>query len=140
MNFYNRFKKFWYRETARLIVLHKKDTSLRPIVGVIRTCTQELASYLAYTLWLHCEEARPLVKNSSHFIDILQKMTLWREDLPVSFDISLFTNIAVLESMRTIERKCHPPQHIVNIITHITTTTHSSFMTTSYMNKLQKHQ
>ncbi|GJQ69431.1 hypothetical protein Trydic_g6546 [Trypoxylus dichotomus] len=55
------------------------------------------------------ENIKSFVKNSEHFIEILQQHEITKEDLLVSFDVeSLFTNVPVEETLEIIKQQLIP--------------------------------
>ncbi|GJQ71005.1 hypothetical protein Trydic_g918 [Trypoxylus dichotomus] len=77
----------------RLPTIHKSGNPLRPIVSTCGSSTYELAKYVAKQLAQYSGNTKSFVKNSEHFIEILQQHEVTKEDLLVSFDVgSLFTN------------------------------------------------
>lgn len=99
--------------------IHKKEIPLRPIVSSIGSPLQSLSKYLAKCLQPAVEKADSFVKNSEHFVKIIESQKLDKNDILVSFDIvSLFTNIPINEALNTVREICQPPEDIINLIEH----------------------
>jgi hypothetical protein len=80
-----------------LPTIHKPDIPLRPIFSSIGSPCYALADILGL---LACN-TDSFVKNSEHFIKLIQEMNLQNEDYLISFDIvSLFTNVPVKEVLQ----------------------------------------
>ena len=80
--------------------IHKPGAPLRPIVSNIGSPTYKLAKHLASHIQPFIGSGPSYIKNSSHFVNLIQDLTLAETDLLVSFDVvSLFTNVPVDESI-----------------------------------------
>ncbi|GJQ83926.1 hypothetical protein Trydic_g8666 [Trypoxylus dichotomus] len=88
--------------------IHSSRIVARPIVNTCGSPTYELAKYVAKQLAQYCGNTKSFVKNSEHFIEILQhKIT--NEDLLVSFDVeSLFTNVPVEQTLEIVKQQLIP--------------------------------
>ncbi|XP_046393718.1 uncharacterized protein LOC124161442 [Ischnura elegans] len=95
--------------------VHKEGIPLRPIVSQIDAPTYHLARYLARHLQPHVGKTSSHVKNSAHFVEILQGVTMEDKDIMVSFDVeSLFTNVPIddsLEIIRGLQTKGFPEDY-----------------------------
>ncbi|XP_071440799.1 uncharacterized protein [Hetaerina americana] len=84
--------------------VHKDGIPLRPIVSQIDAPTYRLSKYLASSLQPHVGNTPSFVKNSAHFIEILKGVTISKNDIMVSFDVSsLFTNVPIQDSVDTVK-------------------------------------
>ena len=83
--------------TAKIHKLSPNDTinelPLKPIVSNIGTATYHLSKYLA-ELSSPLSESEYTIKNTKHFVEIINKEHIPNDHLLVSFDVkSLFTNV-----------------------------------------------
>ena len=86
--------------------IHKPEVPLRPLVSSIGSPTQALARYLVTQLQPYVEQAKSYVRNSSHFIELIKKQQLDKDDMMVSFDVvSLFPQVPVGEALTIIQTK-----------------------------------
>ncbi|XP_046387902.1 uncharacterized protein LOC124157319 [Ischnura elegans] len=84
--------------------IHKQGVPLRPIVSAIDSPSHKLAKYLAQQLVPFSGQTSTHVKNSAHFIEIIKKAKISKDDILVSFDVvSLFTNIPIGEAVEIIK-------------------------------------
>ncbi|XP_071444026.1 uncharacterized protein [Hetaerina americana] len=84
--------------------VHKEGVPLRPIVSQIDGPTYRLSKYLAQSLQPYVGQTSSFVRDSTHFIEILKKITISPNDILVSFDVaSLFTNVPIQESVDIIK-------------------------------------
>ncbi|GJQ83520.1 hypothetical protein Trydic_g15987 [Trypoxylus dichotomus] len=89
--------------------IHKPGNPLRPIVSTCSSPTTELAKYVAKQLAQYSGNTKSFVRNSEHFIEILQQHEITKQDLLRSFDVeSLFTNVSVEETLKIIKRELIP--------------------------------
>ena len=96
----------WTPKFYGLPKIHKTGVPLRPIVSAINSPTHPLARYLTSCLQTLTENNFSNIKNSYHFIEILQGIRLQDNDILVSFDVtSLFTNIPIEETISIIRDK-----------------------------------
>jgi len=80
--------------------IHKEGVPLRHIVNNIGAPTYQLSKYLAGILSQLTGNSAHHVKNSFHFIQILESLKVQSEGLMVSFDVvSLFTNVPIVDSL-----------------------------------------
>jgi Reverse transcriptase (RNA-dependent DNA polymerase) len=81
--------------------------------------TQALAKYLAKILQPWAEDATSYVKNSTHFVNLINDAKVGSDDLLVSFDIvSLFTKVPIEEALTTIKENHHVAEHIMELTRH----------------------
>ncbi|XP_046391554.1 uncharacterized protein LOC124159689 [Ischnura elegans] len=80
--------------------VHKEGFPLRPIVSAIDSPTHNLARYLAKQLQPFSGRTPTYVRNSAHFIELIEELRVSDTDMLVSFDVeSLFTNIPIDEAV-----------------------------------------
>ncbi|XP_026741900.1 uncharacterized protein LOC113503954 [Trichoplusia ni] len=83
--------------------IHKSNWPLRPIVSQIDAPTYKLSRHLATLLQPYTGQTSSYVRDSRHFVELLEGIQLQDTDIMVSFDItSLFTNVPVDEVIRII--------------------------------------
>ncbi|XP_026747573.1 uncharacterized protein LOC113508689 [Trichoplusia ni] len=83
--------------------IHKSNWPLRPIVSQIDAPTYKLSRHLATLLQPHTGKTSSYVRDSRHFVELLEGIQLQDTDIMVSFDItSLFTNVPVDEVIQII--------------------------------------
>ena len=93
--------------------IHKEGILSRPIVSNIGTPTYQLSKHLSGLLNQLTGKSAHYVKNSFHFIEILETLKIKPGDQMVSFDmVSLFTKVQLKNhsycSINTsIRRSCH---------------------------------
>jgi hypothetical protein len=76
--------------------IHKPNIPLRPIVSSVGSPCYALAGFLHKTLCHLSGKSESFVRNSGHFIQLLESVNLQSPDTLVSFDVaSLFTNVPV---------------------------------------------
>ena len=86
--------------------IHKPNTPFRPIVSSIGSSTQLLAKELARILNPLRGNTSSYIKNSSHFVQTLDSISMCVSDLMVSFDVkSLFTRVPIPEALQIIEAR-----------------------------------
>lgn len=86
--------------------IHKPNTPFRPIVSSIGSSTQLLAKELARILNPLRGNTSSYIKNSSHFVQTLDSISMCVSDLMVSFDVkSLFTRVPIPEALQIIETR-----------------------------------
>ena len=86
--------------------IHKEGVPLRPIVSAIGSPTYNLAKYLTGILSPFVGVCEHHIKNSSHFVGILEKLTLEKTDIMVSLDVvSLFTRVPLTDTFKLLEEK-----------------------------------
>jgi len=109
-----------------LLKMHKEGVPLRPIVRNIGTPTYHLSKYLAGLLSKFTGNSAHHVKNSLHFVQILESLRVQPEDLMVSFDVvSLFTNVPIVGSLELLSH--HFEDDILTLFKHVLTSTYFSF-------------
>ncbi|XP_063529636.1 uncharacterized protein LOC134740911 [Cydia strobilella] len=85
--------------------IHKNDWPLRPIVSQIDSPTYKASRFLSGLLQPLTGKTSSFVRNSTHFVQLLEGVTLQEDELMVSFDVaSLFTNVPVAETIEIIKR------------------------------------
>ena len=100
--------------------IHKEGVPLRPIVSNIGAPTYQLPKHLAGLLNQLIGKSVHHVKNSFHFIDILQSLQIKPGDLMVSFDIvSLFTKVLVEETLILLRQ--HFKDDVLALYKHVLT-------------------
>ncbi|XP_022814534.1 uncharacterized protein LOC111348226 [Spodoptera litura] len=83
--------------------IHKPNWPLRPIVSQIDAPTYNLSRHLATILQPFTGKTNTFVKDSRHFVALLEDVRLQDTDIMISFDItSLFTNVPVDETISII--------------------------------------
>ena len=83
--------------------IHKPDIPLRPIISSIGSPCYALAGYLLKILRPFSGKSTSFIKNSYHFVQLLNSITPQATDILVSFDvINMFTNIPVDEALVVI--------------------------------------
>jgi hypothetical protein len=86
--------------------IHKPDIPLRPIISSIGSPCFALAGYLLRILKPLAGKSNSYIKNSYHFVQLLNSVTPQVSDILVSFDVtSMFTNIPVDEALEIISGK-----------------------------------
>jgi hypothetical protein len=78
---------------------------LRPIVSSVDSSWYALADFLPKILGPLVGSTDSFMKNSEHFIKLIQDINLQNEDYLVSFDITLFTNAPVEEVLQIIRNR-----------------------------------
>ncbi|XP_063386884.1 uncharacterized protein LOC134672866 [Cydia fagiglandana] len=85
--------------------IHKSDWPLRPIVSQIDSPTYKASRFLSGLLQPLTGNTSSFVRDSTHFVQLLDDVTLKEDELMVSFDVaSLFTNVPVMETIEIIRR------------------------------------
>jgi hypothetical protein len=85
--------------------IHKEGVPLRPIVSNIGAPTYQLSKYLAGLLTQLTGDSPHHIKNSTHFIQILNSIQIQPTDMMVSFDVvSLFTNVPIEDSIQLLSK------------------------------------
>jgi len=110
---------------SRLYGLPKihKGVPLRPIVSNIGSSTYQLSKHLSRLLNQYTGKTAPHVKNSFHFIRILESLKIKPGDLMVGFDVvSLFTKVPVEESLTLLSQ--HFNKDILALYKHVLTSTY----------------
>jgi len=80
--------------------IHKEGVTLRPIVSNIGTPTYQISKHLSGLLDQHKGKTENHVKNSVHFIRIMESLKIKPRYFMVSFDVvSLFTKVPVEKSL-----------------------------------------
>ena len=103
--------------------IHKDGVPLRPIVSNIGAPTYQLAKHLSGLLNQLTGRTAHHVKNSFHFIEILESLQIKPGDLMVSFDVvSLFTKVPVEESLTLLKQ--HFNNEILALYKHVLTSTY----------------
>ena len=119
--------------------IHKPDVPLRPIVSAIGSPTHTLAKYLNKLIQPAVPIPESQVKNTEHFIEILQQMQLHPDDILVSFDVvSLFTRVPVQEALQILQRHLgdnETSRETLKLTEHCITTTFFSFRDQVYVQK-----
>ena len=83
--------------------VHKQNILLRPIVSTIGSPTYFLANKLAQILSPLSGQTQSFIKNSAHFVEIIQQVILEDQDQMASFDVvSLFTKVSSDGAMKAI--------------------------------------
>jgi hypothetical protein len=86
--------------------IHKENCPLRPIVDFRRSPTYEVAKYLTPFLKKLAQGHKYSTKNSTEFVEEIQKIKMRPGDIKVSFDVkSLFTTVPIPESLDYIHQK-----------------------------------
>jgi hypothetical protein len=103
--------------------VHKEGVPLRPILNNIGTPTYQLAKHLTGLLDQLTGNSTHHVKNSFHFIKILESLRVQPGDLIVSFDIvSLFTKIPAGDSLSLLSH--HFDNSTLALFKHVLTSTY----------------
>jgi hypothetical protein len=101
----------YHSEPPRLYGLpkiHKPDIPLRPIVSSIGAPCYALAGFLHKILSPLAGKWESFVRNSGHFVQLLESVNLQSSDTLISFDVvSLFTNVPDDEAPQVIRNKLH---------------------------------
>ena len=106
--------------------IHKANIPLRPIVSAIGSPTYYLAKDLADRLQEHTGKTGSYVKDSSHFVKLLEDQVVTNTDLLVSFDVeSLFTNVPLEDTMSLIGEVY--PEDITALFRHCLTSSYFSY-------------
>jgi hypothetical protein len=85
--------------------IHKTDWPLRPIVSQIDSPTYKASRFLVDILQPLTGNTTSFVRDSTHFVHLLENVTLHEDELMVSFDVaSLFTNVPVSETIDIIKQ------------------------------------
>ena len=114
--------------------IHKVDIPLRPIVSAIGSPTYYLAKHLANKLQEHTGKTDSFVKDSYHFIELLESQTVTASDMLVSFDVeSLFTNVPLEDTMTLIGELY--PDDITALFRHCLTSSYFSYQERIYEQK-----
>jgi hypothetical protein len=103
--------------------VHQEGIPLRPIVNNIGAPTYQLAKHLTGLLNQLTGNSTHHVKNSFHFIKILESLQVQPGDLMVSFDIvSLFTKVPVGDSLSLLSH--HFENSTLALFKHVLTSTY----------------
>ncbi|XP_050549769.1 uncharacterized protein LOC126910700 [Spodoptera frugiperda] len=117
--------------------VHKPNVPLRPIVSQIDSPTYHLAKHVASILQPLVGRSTSYVKDSRHFIDILQSIKLRPNDLMVSFDVeSLFTNVPVADCMEVVKLRLQEnniPLEYVKLLHHCLCTSYFVYQGQYYL-------
>ncbi|XP_047987681.1 uncharacterized protein LOC125227409 [Leguminivora glycinivorella] len=85
--------------------IHKNDWPLRPIVSQIDSPTYKASRFLSSLLQPLTGNTFSFVRDSTHFVQLLEGVMLQEDEVMVSFDVtSLFTNVPVAETIELIKR------------------------------------
>ena len=107
----------------RLPKIHKEGVPLRPIVSNIVAPPYQLSKHISGLLKQHTGKTAHHVKNSFHFIRILESLTIKPGDLMVSFDmVSLFIKVPVEEPLTLLSQ--HFSDDILALYKHVLTSTY----------------
>jgi len=103
--------------------IHKEGIPLRPIVSNIGAPTYQLSKHLSGLPNQYTGKTAHHVKNSFHFIRILESLKIKLGDLMVSFDVvSVFTSGPVEESLTLLSQ--HFNKDILALYKHVLTSTY----------------
>ncbi|CAH2088741.1 unnamed protein product [Euphydryas editha] len=102
--------------------IHKRDVPLRPIVSQTDSPTYELAKHVASVLQPLVGHTSSYVKDSRHFVRILQDTKLEEQECMLSFDVeSLFTNVPIDDCLEVIKKKLQEndiPAEYITLLRH----------------------
>ena len=85
--------------------IHKSNVPLRPIVSCIESPTYQLAKHVTSLTTPLTGQRSFFVKNSRHFVEMMEEVRLLDSETMVSFDVkSLFTNVPVMEALEVVNR------------------------------------
>ena len=88
--------------------IHKESVPLRPIISTTASPTYRVAKELARILSPLVSHTESFVKNSSHFVQGLGRLSLGKNDRKVRFDVvSLFTRVPIDEALQVISSLLH---------------------------------
>ncbi|XP_047990120.1 uncharacterized protein LOC125229344 [Leguminivora glycinivorella] len=111
--------------------IHKVNSPLRPIVSQIDSPTYDLAKHVAKVLQQLVGRTESYVKDSRHFIEIVQDIRIEPDEVMVSFDVeSLFTNVPVTDSIEVVRNMMQEngiPSEYVKLLEHCLTTNYFLF-------------
>ena len=108
--------------------VHKEHVPLRPIVANIGSPTYCLAKELARIISPLSGQTQSFMKNSAHFVEKVEQVSLDGHDYMASFDVvSLFTKIPIDEALQVIstalmadqtldERTSVPPSKLCDLV------------------------
>lgn len=86
--------------------IHKPNWPLRPIVSQIDSPTYKASRHMANVLQTLTGKTRSFVRDSTHFIHLLEDVRIQNDEIMVSFDVSsLFTNVPVAETIEVIKQQ-----------------------------------
>ncbi|XP_052738615.1 uncharacterized protein LOC128198277 [Bicyclus anynana] len=102
--------------------IHKCDVPLRPIVSQIDSPTYELAKHVSSVLQPLVGHTSSYVKDSRHFVRLLQDTNIEGHECMISFDVeSLFTNVPIHDFMEVLKIKLQEnniPEEYVTLTGH----------------------
>ena len=85
--------------------IHKKGNPGRPIVNGIGSVTEKISAYVDTFLRKYNPRIPSCIKDTTHFLNILQHQKIQNTDLLVTLDVkSLYTNIPHTEGIAAITR------------------------------------
>ena len=110
------------RRLARPPGLYGLPKIHKEVVNNIGAPTYHLSKYLAGLLSQLTGNSAHHVKNSFHFVQILESLRVQPEDLMVSFDVvSLFTNVLIVDSLELLSH--HFLDNVLALFKHVLTST-----------------
>ena len=103
--------------------VHKEGIPLRPIVSTIGSPYSAVAKELSRILAPLAGQSDSYIRNSGHFVQRLQEVTITDNDLLVSFDVkSLFTQIPIDDALVIIAEKVQNDDTLIERTTLSATT------------------
>ena len=120
-----------YNPTARippfytLPKLHKEGIPGRPIVSGIDSPTERISMYVDYNIKDYVNQAESYIKDTNHFLQIIQTIDTTEDDILVTFDVSsLYTNIPHDEGLialkQTLSRHTEPQPWVITRLAELT--------------------
>ena len=114
--------------------IHKANVPLRPIVSAIGSPTYHLAQHLTTLLNPLVGNTQHHIRNSTHFIETIDKIHVSPSDCLVSFDVeSLFTKVPIKDTIELLEP--HFSSKEIALFSHCLTSSYFSWNKTFYEQK-----
>ena len=83
--------------------IHKIGHPGRPLVSGINTATEKISLYVDEILKPYVKKSQSYIKDTNHFLQILNEVNTTEEDILCSLDVtSLYTNISHMDGLRSI--------------------------------------
>ena len=119
--------------------IHKEGNPGRPVISSVNCHTSNISQYIDYELQPHVKELKSYVKDSTDFIQKIDKVSnISENNILVTMDVrSLYTNIPHEEGIKAVEttlaRKGLPTRVIITFLRLILTLNNFIFNTINYL-------